>query len=304
MNTPTSALMELPVLKPREFAKIRELAYGRFGLDLRAGKERLVSSRLARHIRAGGFRSFDEYYRHVLADASGEAVIAMIDALTTNHTGFLREEQHFEHLRRIIVPECLKRRRIAIWCAACSSGEEPYSALFSVLVELERLGRRPDTDLKIEMLASDISTRVLGAAVRGVYPADRLRTLPPDWLPRFFLRGEGGSRGFYRVKPEVAARIRFERLNLMEPFPAGPEWDLIFCRNVMIYFDKPTQAQLVNRLAGRLAANGHLYVGHSESLAGIEHPLQYIKPAVYRRPAEGIGPVKQRSDGTLFRNKR
>ncbi len=280
---------EIPELKPRDFELIRDLAYQKFGLDLRHGKERLVSSRLGKHIRAGGFASFDEYFRHVSNDSSGEALIAMIDSLTTNHTSFLREQQHFQFLTETVLPAYLDRPRMDIWCAASSTGEEPYSILLSLHNEL---GARRTPDLRIQ--ASDISTRVLTAARKGIYSAERVAALPPDWLRRFFLRGEGKSQGFYRVKPDLASKIEFRRVNLMDPFPDSAAYQVIFCRNVMIYFDQKTQEDVVNRLAGCLEPGGYLFVGHAESLTAIRHNLQYVKPAVYQKPVSGT-PNKRRA---------
>lgn len=280
---------EIPELKPRDFELIRDLAYQKFGLDLRHGKERLVSSRLGKQIRAGGFTSFDEYFRHVSSDGTGEALIAMIDSLTTNHTSFLREQQHFQFLTETVLPAYLDRSRIDIWCAASSTGEEPYSILLSLLNEL---GARRTPDVRIQ--ASDISTRVLTAARKGIYSAERLAALPPDWMRRFFLRGEGKSQGLYRVKPDLAAKVEFRRVNLMDPFPESVVFQVIFCRNVMIYFDQKTQENVVNRLAACLEPGGYLFVGHAESLTAIRHDLQYVKPAVYQKPVDG-SPLKRRA---------
>ncbi|HTF71810.1 MAG TPA: protein-glutamate O-methyltransferase CheR [Edaphobacter sp.] len=279
---------EIPELKPRDFAMIRDLAYQKFGLDLRQGKERLVSSRLSKHIRAGGFSSFDEYFRHVSGDSTGEALIAMIDSLTTNHTSFLREQQHFQFLTETVLPAYLDRPKMDIWCAASSTGEEPYSILLSLCNEL---GARRAPDVRIQ--ASDISTRVLAVARKGVYSAERVAALPPDWLRRFFLRGEGRSQGLYRVKPDLAAKVEFRRVNLMDPFPGSVAYQVIFCRNVMIYFDQKTQEDVVNRLAACLEPGGYLFVGHAESLTGIRHELQYVKPAVYQKPVSGA-PIRRR----------
>lgn len=271
-------LMNLPELKPREFAFISALAYEKFGLDLHQGKERLVSSRLGKQIRAGGFKSFDEYFRHVSADRTGEALTGMIDSLTTNHTSFLREPQHFEFLAKTVLPEYLDRPRMDLWCAASSTGEEPYSILLTLLNELA--GKRtPD----VRLLASDISTRVLSIARKGIYSTERLSALPPEWRQRFFLRGEGNSQGFYRVKPDIASRVEFKRVNLMDALPDSLSYQAIFCRNVMIYFDRATQENVVNRLAACIEPGGYLFVGYAESLTGIRHDLQYVRPAVYRK---------------------
>ena len=164
-------------MKAGEFAKIRQLAYDTFGLDLRAGKETLVSARLGKHIRSSGCRSFDEYYRHVVEDSTEQALIHLIDALTTNHTSFFREPAHFDFLRKALLPEWRNRPSIEIWSAACSSGEEPYSIAMCMLGELG--GAAPG---KVRILATDISTRVLAAAKEGIYPAERFEALSPAQL--------------------------------------------------------------------------------------------------------------------------
>jgi chemotaxis protein methyltransferase CheR len=265
-------------LKAREFAKIRQLAYDTFGLDLRAGKESLVSARLGKHIRKSGCRSFDEYYQHVVGDSTGEALIHLIDALTTNHTSLFREPAHFDFLRKIFLPEWKNRGSIDIWSAACSTGEEPYSIAMCILEELGVVAPG-----KVRILATDISTRVLATAEKGIYPAERFEGLSTMQLRSYWLRGERDWAGCYRAKKEVRALVEFRRLNLLEPVSQIGRFPLIFCRNVMIYFDKPTQQQVVERLAGCLEPGGYLLTGHAESLTGIEHGLRYVQPAVYRK---------------------
>jgi chemotaxis protein methyltransferase CheR len=260
-----------------EFRQISDLAYQRFGLDLKRGKEALVAARLGKKLRQLGFHTFAEYHRHVLADATGDALVELIDALTTNHTSFLRERAHFEFLGRAANEELRAATTLRIWSAACSSGEEPYSIAMCLA---EALAHSPARDFRIR--ATDISTRVLATAQRGVYPAGRFEEVPDAWRRAYLLRGQRESEGFYKVKPELAGRIEFERLNLIEPFPRRELFHAIFCRNVMMYFDKPTQQSIVQRLTACLERGGYLMVGHSESLTGIEHALEYVRPATYR----------------------
>lgn len=272
-------------LTSKEFEQFRDLAYTTFGLDLKEGKEQLVSSRLGKLISKANFTSFKDYYDHVVADKTGESLLAMVDALTTNHTSFLREPAHLEFLSEQIVPELAKRDRVRIWCAASSTGEEPYTLAFTVLEALPAGNRA-----RVEIVASDISTRVLEIAQRGVYAADRLHGVPPALQSKYFLRGEGRSRGFYKIKPELRKLVEFRRVNLVEPYPEMDPFPVIFCRNVMIYFDKPTQERVVHRLAQYLEPGGYLFIGHSESLMGTNQPLDYVRPAVYRKPGPGIVP--------------
>jgi chemotaxis protein methyltransferase CheR len=264
-------------LKASEFQQISQLAHERFGLDLKRGKEALVAARLAKRLRQGGFQNFADYFRHVLADSTGDALIELIDSLTTNHTSFMRERAHFEFLARAAVEEFRDVRKLEVWSAACSSGEEPYSIAMCLSDALARRGNRREFRIR----ATDISTRVLGIARRGVYAAERFQELPDAWRRAYLLRGDGASSGFYKMKPELTRLIEFERLNLIERLPAGRSYHVIFCRNVMMYFDKPTQQGIVQRLGACLEPGGYLFVGHSESLTGIEHELRYVRPAVY-----------------------
>ncbi|HTB18880.1 MAG TPA: protein-glutamate O-methyltransferase CheR [Bryobacteraceae bacterium] len=264
-------------LTAREFQQIGDLAYERFGLDLKKGKEALVASRLGKNLRKLGFRTFADYHQHVLADSTGEALVELIDALTTNHTSFLRERAHFEFLARAANEEFRGVEKLRVWSAACSSGEEPYSIAMCLA---EALARSPGRQFSIR--ATDISTRVLDTARRGVYPAAGFGDVPEPWRRAHLLRGKGQSDGFYKVKPELSKRVEFDRFNLIEPFAGRELFHVIFCRNVMMYFDRATQQDIVQRLSVRLERGGYLFVGHSESLTGIEHGLHYVRPATYR----------------------
>ena len=267
-------------LKANEFRQIRELAYQRFGLDLKQGKEALVAARLGKKLRLGGFQSFTDYYRHVVSDATGEALIELIDSLSTNHTSFLRERSHFEFLVRAAAEEFRDVRTLEIWSAASSTGEEPYSIAMTLA---DAFGGDVKPARNFRIFATDISTRVLGIARRGVYEADRVRDLPDSWRRAYLLRGERECSGFFKIKPELASRVEFQRLNLIEPFSHGRRLHFIFCRNVMMYFDKARQQDIVQRLSLCLEPGGYLFVGHSESLTGIQHELKYARPAVYRK---------------------
>ena len=290
MTDAIPATGEVRPLTAGEFEQFRRLAYEKFGLDLRNGKEPLVAARLGKKMRELHLQSYREYYRHVVEDRTGEALTALIDALTTNHTSFFRAPAHFEFLRRTILPGRRGRDRIAIWSAACSTGEEPYSIAFCLVEELGEAALA-----KTRILATDISTRVLASAQKGAYPAGRFEGFPAQQLRRHLLRGEGRFEDWYRVKPAVRAAVEFQRLNLMEKFSHLGPFSAIFCRNVMIYFDRPTQQDLANRLAGCLEPGGYLLIGHAESLNGVDHPLQYVCPSVYRKPeASDTGTQKGR----------
>jgi len=261
-----------------EFERIRRLAHEKFGLDLKKGKQELVAARLGKILRGSGFRTFGEYYDHVAGDRTGEALTQLIDALTTNYTSFLREPAHFEFLRRTLIPEWRGRSGIQIWSAACATGEEPYSIAMCAAEAADGATLRG-----LRILASDISMQALDTARQGVYSMERLRGLPPGWLQRYFLRGVGKWNGCCRVRQNLRDMVEFRALNLTEPLTGVPPCALIFCRNVMIYFDKATQESLVRRLAERLEPGGYLFTGHAESLLGGRECLEYVRPAVYRR---------------------
>ena len=289
MSVPEAPAEGARTLKPHEFTQVRRMMHENFGVDLQ-GKEVLIEARLGKKMRELGHRSFRQYYEYVQQDKTGEALTAMVDALTTNHTSFFREPQHFDFLRTVVVPAWKPGSPLRIWSAACSTGEEPYSIAFTML---EAMG--PSAADSLQILATDISSRVLSTASRGMYPASRFQSLPPDLLRRHLLKGFGEAEGQYLVKKEVRARIEFRRLNLMEDFSGVGMFPVIFCRNVMIYFDQPTQQRLVTRLAAQLEEGGHLLIGHAESLNGIDHGLQYVCPATYRKPAAGYRASAPRS---------
>lgn len=252
--------------------------YERAGIDLRDGKQTLVNARLGKQLRESGCRSYADFLSAVESDLTGEALTALIDALTTNYTFFFREPDHFRFLREVVLPQVAPSASYAVWCAAAATGEEPYTL---GMLALEAFGTRPQP----RVLATDISTRALRTARRGVYSEDRFKDVPAELLRKYWLRGEGASKGLYKVKPELARAVEFGRLNLVEPFRLDTTFPVIFCRNVMIYFDKPTQQRAVDRMCEFLEPGGYLFVGHSESLSGIRHSLNYVAPALYRKPA-------------------
>jgi chemotaxis protein methyltransferase CheR len=260
-----------------EFDQFRTLAHDEFGLDLPDGKEQLVVARLGKKMRELNLKSFQAYYKHVIEDRTGEALVEMIDALTTNHTSFFRGPAHFELLRRTVRPALGSRSEIHLWSAACSTGEEPYSLAFTLFDELSL-----DTFSKVRILATDISTRALRTARAALYPAERFQGIASDQLRRYALRGEDARKDWYLPKKQFRSAVEFRRLNLMEDFSSLGAFPVIFCRNVLIYFDRKTQENLVNRLAARLEPGGYLFIGHAESLGGIDQPLAYVQPAVYR----------------------
>jgi chemotaxis protein methyltransferase CheR len=203
----------------------------------------------------------------------------MLDCISTNKTDFFREPLHFAFLRDHILPALSSLKRIRIWSAACSSGEEPYTIAMTLF---DGVSAPLQWDSKI--LASDLSTRMLDQAASGIYEEDRVRELPPDTVRRHFLKGRGKLVGMVKVKPHLSDMVLFRRINLMDArYPIKAPLDVIFCRNAMIYFDRATQQQLVNKFHRYLKPGGHLFIGHSESLQWVEHPFRTVAPTIYRK---------------------
>lgn len=270
--------MEVPITAD-EFQRFRTLIYDESGISLGDQKASLLASRLLKRLRDLGVATFSEYYEKVTADPTLEEFTRMLDLISTNKTDFFREPKHFDFLRNRILQELEGTKRIRIWSSACSTGEEPYTIAITLY---EGVQSPAQWDFKI--LASDLSTRVLAKAASGTYDEERVRDVPPDTVKRHFLRGRGASAGLIKVKPHLADIIQFQRLNLMDDrFPIKNPLDLIFCRNVMIYFDRPTQEKLVNKFHGYLKPGGYLFIGHSESLQWIKHPFESLAPTIYRR---------------------
>jgi chemotaxis protein methyltransferase CheR len=279
-NSPAETVDCVPVLNASEYEQISRLAYEHFGLDLRGSRQGLVAARLSKKLRDLGLNSFQHYYDYVKADRSGAALAGMVDQLTTNHTSFFREPKHFDYLRETVFPTLRTRSRIHIWSAACSSGEEAYSIAMSLLEEAPR-----EAAAKVHVKATDISTRMLEKAQRGVYAAERVAEIPPALRQRYLLKGQDESAGSYRFRSDLRSMIEFEHLNLISRLPEAYHCSVIFCRNIMIYFDRPTQQSLVQRLSEHLEDDGILFIGHSESLNNIAHGLEYAGPAIYRKPS-------------------
>jgi chemotaxis protein methyltransferase CheR len=262
-----------------EFQRFRTLIYDESGIALSDQKQSLLASRLSKRLRDLGLQTFSDYYTHVTGDPSRDEFTRMLDLISTNKTDFFREPKHFEFLRDRILPDLAETKRVRIWSSACSTGEEPYTIAMTLYEGVPDPAR---WDFKI--LASDLSTRVLAKAAAGVYDEERFRDVPAAVLQRHFLRGRGERAGVYKVKPHLAEMIRFRRLNLMdEQFPIKTPLDLVFCRNVMIYFDRPTQERLVNKFHRYLKPGGYLFIGHSESLQWVEHPFTSVAPTIYRK---------------------
>jgi chemotaxis protein methyltransferase CheR len=262
-----------------DFERVRELIHQRAGISLHAGKQAMVYSRLTRRLRETGHRSFAHYLQWLeqAAGPSGEAEWQeFVNCLTTNLTAFFREEHHFHALAQDLKARG-GARPLRVWCNAASPGEEPYSIAMTLQ---EALGPQPDASV----LASDIDTKVLATAQRGVYAADA-RGLSPERLKRHFLRGTRANAGFIRVKPELARLVSFRPFNLMSPSwsALGEPFDIVFCRNVMIYFDAPTQRRVLERMHAAMRPGGLLYVGHSENFTDARALFRLRGKTIYER---------------------
>jgi chemotaxis protein methyltransferase CheR len=272
-------------LTDEDFDFLCRLIYEQSRIRLGPDKRTLVTSRLAKRLRQLQLPDFHAYCQLLRSPAGAEELHFLIDRISTNHTHFFREMKHFDFLREKVLPQWrarsdAKKETFRVWSAACSSGEEPYSLAIYLAEYLTPASANP---WQIE--SSDISTRVLETAERGVYDEEKLAIITPDLLRRHFQKGVHHWQGRFRIKEELRQRINFHQLNLLDGnYPFSHPFQLILCRNVMIYFDRPTQETLIRLLAEQLVPGGYLMVGHSESLSGIKHSLRLIQPAIYLKP--------------------
>lgn len=270
-------------LSEKEFAQISEMVYDHCGICLHEGKKELVRARIGKQLSSHGFAAVQDYIDYVVADTSGKEFSHLIDVLSTNFTGFFREPDHFHYLKQQFLPSLLEKkrscRRIRAWSAGCSSGEEPYSM---AIVLCDALEGRDTWDVKL--LATDISQRMLRTARAGCFDPSQVEMIPLAQRRKYFISVQHAGETICQVAPDVQNLISFRSLNLIDPWPFKGPLDFIFCRNVMIYFDKATQQQLVNRFWDILESGGVLLTGHSESLIGISHKFQFVQPSIYVKP--------------------
>lgn len=270
-------------IPPAVFSELCARIQEHCGIVLKDGKQDLVRARVAKLVREAGHADVANYLRHVLSDTNSKEFHTLVDALSTNLTSFFRENHHFEYLRKDFLPALFRKRlsthaplKVRGWSAGCSTGEEPYSIAITVL---ETLGEST-MSWDVKVLATDISSRVLQTASRGIYEKNRTSGIMPPTKQRFF--NEVGKTKL-QASNELRSRIVFNYLNLQNPWPFKGPFDFIFCRNVMIYFDRPTQERLVNRFYDVLMPGGIFFTGHSESLAGIRHRFKYVSPTIYSK---------------------
>ncbi len=257
-----------------DFERVRALIYQRAGISLADSKQEMVYSRLARRLRATGIVSFERYLNDLEGGRLGDEWESFTNALTTNLTSFFREAHHFPLLAEHVLK--LREQPITIWCSAASTGEEPYSIAMTVCEAFNSLTP------PVQIIATDIDTNVLATGANGVYPIDRIEKLAPERAKRFFQRGKGEQSGMVRVRPELRQLVTFKQLNLLgDKWPVSGQFDVIFCRNVMIYFDKDTQRKILSRFVPLMKPNALLFAGHSENFLYVSESLKLRGKTVY-----------------------
>jgi len=270
-------------LSDKEFQDIRKIVYDNFGINLTEQKRSLIVGRLFKLLKSYGFNSFQEYFNYIKSDTTGRALGELINRISTNHTFFFRENEHFDFLNKVALPEVESRQQnnttkdLRIWCAGCSYGDEPYTYIIVMLEYFKTKYSSWDAGL----LATDISEPALSAAKTGVYSSERIRLVPPALKNKYFKKKQDDE---WSVSDRLKNEITFRRLNLMnQSFPFKKQFDIISCRNVMIYFDLPTRDALVSKFYKHTAPGGYLFIGHSETLRSDSCPFEYVKPAIYRK---------------------
>lgn len=273
-------------LTDADFELFRRLIYEKSGISLNKTKKELLRTRLRSRLEKQGFNSYKDYYKYVFNDNSGQALVDLLDDISTNLTSFYREINHFEFLSEILPAWIDKKQKIGdrefrVWSAGCSTGEEACTIAFTLLKNLADKQRA----WEIKILATDISTEVLTKATAGVYEMERLKDVPDAIKRDYFTKEQSnGKKPMVRVRPEIRNLMTFRRFNLMtKNYPFKKQFDFIFCRNVMIYFDRPTQEKLVEKFHRYTAPEGYLFIGHSESLTGLKQNYSYVQPTIYRK---------------------
>lgn len=267
-------LPDTNLLSSIAFKRIQRFFQQQSGIFIPEHKHQLIITRLRTHMLNLGFKDFDRYSNYLIETASQEERTHAVDLLTTNETYFFREPDHFTHLANMMLPK-IKNRPLRVWCAAASSGEEPYSL---AMVLNEKLGSSG-----WELTASDLSVRVLEAAEQGLYRMQRLEHMPPEYLKKYCRRGVGPYEGMFMVDPELRKRVNFVQHNLLDKATNLGQFDIIFVRNVLIYFDADVKKQILQNLYAQLRPSGWLVTSHSESLIGLDTPLKPMRPSIYRR---------------------
>jgi chemotaxis protein methyltransferase CheR len=274
-------------LSTKDFTRLSSFIYNELGIKMPDSKRTMLTGRLAKRLRVNELESFADYCNFLFSpEGQQRELVHLLDVVTTNKTDFFREPVHFDQLVQTVLPTLIKEngvgsgRKYRIWSAGCSTGEEPYT----LSMVLSEFATRQPAGFPFEILATDISSRVLDVARRGVYPENRIAPIAQGLRKKYLLRGKNRNNPEVRIVPELRSRVKFGRLNFMDPeFGLSEPQDIIFCRNVIIYFDKPTQEQLMAKFCKHLRPGGFLFVGHSESLQGYDVPLVQVAPTIYRK---------------------
>jgi chemotaxis protein methyltransferase CheR len=268
--------MDIRSITQPEFQLFKKFIYGQVGISLSDNKQSLVSGRLAKRLKYYNFNTFKQYYEFIHQKGNEAEQQVVVDFLTTNETYFFREPKHFDFIRDKVLPQHNRTKQFRVWSAACSSGEEPYTLAMVLAEHLQ--------SSLWEIIASDVSTRVLETATRGRYPQDVIEDIPRNYLLKYCLKGTGSQDGVVLISKELRRQMRFQHINLMHPLPKLGELDMIFLRNVMIYFDNDTKRALLDRMYTLLKPGGYLFISHSESLNGISEKFKIVQPSIYQRP--------------------
>jgi chemotaxis protein methyltransferase CheR len=271
-------------LSKRNFEALSKFIYSYSGIKMPMNKTTMLEGRLRRRLRVTGISTLDAYCDHLFKEGGIEQeAIYLIDVVTTNKTDFFREPKHFDFMREVALPEIVGQfsdRRLRIWSSACSTGAEPYT-LAMVLSDFIRTAA-PEKDYFV--LATDLSTDVLRKAQKGIYPADMMAPVPSDMMRRYVMRSASSQRQDMRITPALRQKIGFARLNLMDAsYPVGEPMHIVFCRNVLIYFDKQTQQRVLSRLCDCLLPGGYMFIGHSETVTGFNLPIRQVANTVFKR---------------------
>ena len=275
-------------LSDAEFEKLRDLVFKVSGISLAETKKELVVSRFTKRVKALKLQNFSEYYDLLVSPSGFSEVQNFINSITTNKTDFFREAHHFDFLVNTFIPQVISsgRRIVRIWSAACSTGEEPYTIAMVMAKHLVE-----PYNIPVKILATDIDTNVLKTAVRGVYESGVLNTVPEEYMKKYFLRGKGDSLGLFKIKDDIKQMVTFKQLNFIAPeYPVTSTFDIIFCRNVIIYFNPETKRMVVNRLFRYLNDGGYIMMGHSETLFNMIDGLVYLKNTIYQKKMYNSGP--------------
>lgn len=267
--------MHPPVLKDDEFHLLQKLIFKLAGLNMGLPKKPLIGNRLVKRLKFFEIGSYLEYYQILINPKNEEERQIFIDLLTTNETSFFREPIHFNFMKSHILNQVSIPNPFRVWSAACSSGEEPYS----IAMLLEDTGKGGSW----EIVASDISSRILEKSKLGLYPIDKSSKIPQEYLKKYCLKGVKTKEGYFKISDSIREKIQFKYINLNEPFPSLGKFHLIFLRNVMIYFDKETRVKLIEKMSAHLNQGGYLFIGHSETLLDITNELVMVQPTIYRK---------------------